>query len=503
MDDLEFSGAHLHVAGPDSFYIRGVGLGGRTVSLQIETTDGRSWAVTQVYDEDRNIVPRDMILDFATATRVGDRRIRVEGLFLEDTAYGGTLEVTRDGKIHPVPGSFVESDPTLYNRERGDPLLELILDLAGLRAAEQELAELRAERDALAAGRVGLAMEVERLEKEREIVRRRIDQLEVENDELRRELQALAEAPAADAERPPDAAPDSTPETGGLGPASDSNVDGRVTEEYRLLAAEITRLAEEIGLLRETLESTPRHSTGAEAAEGLESLHEVETEIARLRRENERLRSRVMEEGYEAFAVDQTAGFVSLARGQLTETGTNGFVAGEPQIGEWQITAGNAVQRDSEQFFAKMTVPTTDAGGATLYEFSARSLDPGWVGLGMHIEVTDVELRGYGLGKSLLIWFTRDRDAYGHELTHLQIYRSDDDVNMERVADAVIPEVLSEFQQIGILYEPTTQYVTVSVNDVDRLRFSTWFDLENGATVALRSLGAAEFRNLRILGVPR
>jgi hypothetical protein len=275
------------------------------------------------------------------------------------------------------------------------------------------------------------------------------------------------------------------------------------SEEYRLLAAEITRLAEEIGLLRETLETTPRETTGAEAAEGLESLQEVEAEIARLRRENERLRGRLMEEGYEAFAVDQTAGFVSLARGQLTDTRTDGFAAGEPQIGQWQISGESAVQRDSDQFFAKMTIPMTDSGGATLYEFSARSLDSGWVGLGMHIEVTDVELRGYGLGKSLLIWFTRDRDAYGHELAHLQIYRSDDDVNMERVADAVIPEALSEFQRIGILYEPTTEYVTVSVNDVDRLRFSTWFDLENGATVALRSLGAAEFRNLRIFGAPR
>lgn len=462
MDNLDFSKAHLHLAGPDSFYLRGVGMGSRVVSLGIETVDGRVWQVSRVFDEGENLVPRGMILDFARATRVGERRIRVEGLFLEGTAYGGTLDIRRDGTIAPVPGSFDESDPTLYNRNRGDPLLALILDLAGLRAAEQELAELRAERDALAAGRVGLAMEREGLEKEREVLRERINQLDLENQELRRELEALGTA--------------TRPETPAPAP-----------EGLDLLTAEIARLAEEIRMLRLGLSDTTTPS-----------LEDVEGEIARLRRENDRLRREVMDAGYEAFSVDRTAGFVRMARGQLTQRLLTGFSSGGPQIGDWDITPGGAVQRDSEQFFAKMTLPLEDSSAATLYEFAARTLDPGWVGLGMHIEVSNVELRGYGLGKSMLIWFTRDRDAYGHELTHLQIYRSDDDVNMERVADAVIPEVLSEFREIGILYEPTTRYITISVDGVDRLRFSTWFDLDTGTSIALRSLGAAEFRNLTV-----
>jgi hypothetical protein len=483
LDDLDFSEAHLYLAGPDSFYLRGVGMGSRLVSLHIETTDGRSWNVTRVFDEGENRIPRETILDFATATRIGERRIRVEGLFLEGTAYGGTLDVRRDGTIIPVPGSFDESDPTLYNKDRGDPLLELILDLAGLRAAEQELAELRAERDALAAGQVGLAMERERLEKEREILQERVRRLDLENQQLQRELAALEAAT-----RPETTAPDepAAPET--AAPETPS------PEGFELLTAEIARLAEEIRMLRLGL---------AEAPPAESSVEDVEADIARLRRENDRLRREVMDAGYEAFAVDRTAGFVQMARGQLTEPLLRGFASGGTQIGEWEITPGGAVQRDSDQFFAKMTLPLEDATGATLYEFAARTLDPGWVGLGMHIEVSNVELRGYGLGKSMLIWFTRDRDAYGHELTHLQIYRSDDDVNMERVADAVIPEVLSEFREIGILYEPTTRYITVSVDGVDRLRFSTWFDIDSGASIALRSLGAAEFRNLTVSGRPR
>ena len=461
LDNLDFSRAHLHLAGPDSFYVRGVGMGTRTVSLGIETVDGRSWHVTRVFDEGRNLIPEGMILDFATASRVGDRRIRLEGLFLDGTAYGGTLDVRRDGTIVPVPGSFDESDPTLYSRERGDPLLELILDLSGLRA----------ERDALAAGQVGLAMERERLEKERQILQERISRLDRENQELRRELEALKSAPG-----PETRAPEGSP---------------RESAALEPLSAEISRLAEEIRLLRLDL---AEGSVAPPPGDG------VEEEIARLRQENDRLRREIMDAGYEAFAVDRTAGFVQMARGQLSQRLLTGFSAGGPQIGDWDITADGAVQRDSDQFFAKMTLPLDGGSGAMLYEFAARTLDPGWVGLGMHIEVSNVERRGYGLGKSLLIWFTRDRDAYGHELTHLQIYRSDDDVNMERVVDAVVPEALSEFREIGILYEPTTRYITISVDGVDRLRFSTWFDLDNGASIALRSLGAAEFRNLVVSG---
>ncbi|MFW5843984.1 MAG: hypothetical protein ACOCW6_08660 [Spirochaetota bacterium] len=483
LDNLDFSEAHLHLAGPDSFYLRGVGMGAREVSLRVETTDGRGWQVTRVFDEDENLIPRGMMLDFATATRVGERRIRVEGLFLEGTAYGGTLDVRRDGTIVPVPGTFAESDPTLYNSGRGDPLLELILDLAGLRAAEQELAELRAEHEALAAGQVGLAMERDRLEKEREILRERVRRLDLENQQLQRELEALETATRPEAPTTDGSAP---PETGGLVPAP-------APEGFEVLTAEIARLADEIRTLRIGLAETPAPVTSPE---------DVEEEIARLRRENDRLRRQVMDAGYEAFAVDRTAGFVRLARDQLTEPLLSGFSSGGPQIGDWDITLTGAVQRDSDQFFAKMTIPLEDVTGPTLYEFAARTLDPGWVGLGMHIEVSNVELRGYGLGKSMLIWFTRDRDAYGHELTHLQIYRSDDDVNMERVADAVIPEVLSEFRQIGILYEPTTRYITISVDGVDRLRSSTWFDIDSGASIALRSLGAAEFRNLSVSGRP-
>ncbi len=485
LDQLEFQDAQLHLAGPDSFYLRGVGMGARTVSMLIQTVDGRTWEVSRVFDESENIVPDGMILDFATATRVGDRRIRVEGLFLDGTAYGGTLSVARDGNITPVFGSFAESDPTLYSADRGDPLLELIMDVAGLRAAEQELAALRAERDALAAGEVGLAMENERLEKERELLLERINQLDLENQELSRQLALLVAA----GDGAPEAADGKDSDADTHGPDGPEAASG----DYQQLTDEIIRLAEEIGRLRRALAQGTRESSDADT---------VDAEIARLRQENDRLRERLMAESYEAFAVDSTTGFVTMAKSQLTEVLLTGFSQGESHIGRWQTEANRAVQGDSEQFFAKLTLPVTNGGKATLYEFSAKSLDTGWVGLGMHIEVSGVELRGYGLGRSMLIWLTRDRDAYGHELTHLQVYRSDDDVNMGRVAEAVIPEVLSEFQRVEILYEPHTEYITVAIDGVDRLRYSTWFDLEHGVQIALRSLGAAEFRDLRVTTVP-
>jgi hypothetical protein len=50
--------------------------------------------------------------------------------------------------------------------------------------------------------------------------------------------------------------------------------------------------------------------------------------------------------------------------------------------------------------------------------------------------------KGFGEGKSLLVWLTRDAKVRGNNGSYLQVYRSDSDVSMERVLDAKIKEKL-------------------------------------------------------------
>ena len=151
-----------------------------------------------------------------------------------------------------------------------------------------------------------------------------------------------------------------------------------------------------------------------------------------------------------------------------------------------------------------MILPVEQAEKPVLYSFKARSTDPDeeWVGLGLHIFVENVEKRGYGLGNSLLVWLTRDQEVYKNDYTYLQLYRSDDDVNMDRVMDAVIQEPITEFLDIEVLYQPDEQYITVSVNAEEKIRYKTWFGIDEGIQVALRSLGTAEFSDLVVTSTP-
>ena len=106
------------------------------------------------------------------------------------------------------------------------------------------------------------------------------------------------------------------------------------------------------------------------------------------------------------------------------------------------------------------------------------------------------------MGRSLLVWLTRDPEIRKNELTYLQLYRSDDDINMGRALDASIPESLGDFMQVDVLYEPQTQYITVAVNGEDRVRYRTWFGINAGLEIALRTLGRAEFRDFSVRTMP-
>ena len=241
------------------------------------------------------------------------------------------------------------------------------------------------------------------------------------------------------------------------------------------------------------------------SAESAAEIARITALLADLTRQNEQLRREAQELETRILNDIVSNGFVAIMSERMTRTVHSGLGAGIPEVGDWTVSRDRAVQSDSDAYFARLSLPASQGSEPVLYSFRVRSLDPsGWVGVGLHLFVSDVEKRrGYGMGKSLLVWLTRDPDVFKTEFTYLQLYRSDDDVNMGRVMDAIIEEPLWTFVDVQVLYEPENQYVTVAIDGEDKVRYRTWFGIDSGIEVALRTLGAAEFRDFRIQRAPQ
>ena len=192
-------------------------------------------------------------------------------------------------------------------------------------------------------------------------------------------------------------------------------------------------------------------------------------------------------------AVVPSAGYLAgwrLDASRFTKSLRAGFEGSAARMGAWKISGGTAAQTDASQYFSRLEMPLAQGAATTLYRFNARSSGSGWIGLGLHIYVEDnKKKRGYGEGKSLLVWFTRDRAARGDNATYLQLYRSDDDVVMERMFDAELEDGIESWRLVEVVYDPGAEYIAISVDGILRIVYRTFFGRDWGATVSLRTLG--------------
>ena len=167
----------------------------------------------------------------------------------------------------------------------------------------------------------------------------------------------------------------------------------------------------------------------------------------------------------------------------LPVTLMEGFVRTVPQLGSWEVMAAEATQIETDHYFAKLLLPLGRQPKPTLYSFQTRSRAYGWTGAGVQILSASDPAHGetdYGFDDSLLIWLTRDPEFYGSGKTRLQLYRSDESVKMELVLDAAINEPLSEYLAVEILWEPMDEYITISVNGIEKLTYKSWFGGRKG-----------------------
>jgi hypothetical protein len=290
-----------------------------------------------------------------------------------------------------------------------------------------------------------------------------------------------------------------------------------------ILRDELAKAQEEASPARTTGDVPADDRIGALAAERDAALAaRSQAEAARKAAEAARNAAELSRAATEAALAEALeTGIVVAAPGNASSGAGNGYLSGwsldttrftkvlrsdlmdsSARMGTWVVQGAGARQTDASQYFSRLELPLAQDGKPLLYHFKARATGKGWVGLGLHFFVEDVvKRRGYGEGKSLLIWFTRDQAARGVDTTYLQLYRSDNDVVMERMFDAAIDTNIVLWRTVDIVYDPVAEYVAVSVDGVLRIVYKTFFGRTSGATMALRTLGGGvEFADFSVRG---
>lgn len=279
------------------------------------------------------------------------------------------------------------------------------------------------------------------------------------------------------------------------------------------VAAQIASLTERIALLEAELGAAEKKASGLErglAAEkdisraGERAAASLQSQLATVSSVAGELRAKLKERDIIAdrlalLAAERDRLVVSLGAersGILDPAGwpvtvLSGLATAKPKLGTWKLGSAQAEQTNAKEFFSRLEFPLVQKHKSYLYRFSMKSTGTGWVGLGLHFFASDVKSRkGYGEGRSLLVWFTRDPAIRKSDATWLQLYRSDNDVMMEKVVDAKIQEAIGSRLDVGISYDPESGYMTVAVNGKTALRYRAWFGIDEGVGIALRTLGS-------------
>jgi hypothetical protein len=523
-----FSDATITIAGPEKIYIRGIRYGENNYSILLEAQDqqGAVWKAAALYDDAENIAPENLILDFVKISALGADKLRVSGIILEGQSYAATFQfsgettmaVTDPLEQAPMPAGFTETVGELkgmliglerdrYERkieeleEKNSSQQKRITELREILSSyEDELETLKAqlERADGDTGRSAAESQIESFKETISAQEKIIDDLREEKtglEEVAKELAIKLEAYETELEQLRQAYEESKQKP--------ERFDESEIETIEEAQEDLHKTIEEIEDKNEALrwEIAILRFENAQKDALIKALREEnrdkEEQVKELSKDREKLRDladELEQQIKKGVVPDAREYYVSPSLAEikrnLATVMLEGFGRSEPQLGNWKITDNEAFQLDGNQYFAKLVFEVEQYTRPTLFSFKVRALGDGWVGVGMHIFATNKEkLKGYGFGKSLLVWMTRDPAYYESNDTRLQLYRSDNNIDMEQVLDAVVVEPMSRYQQLDIYYEPNKQYITIYINGEAKLAYRTWFDIDNGIEIALRSLG--------------
>ena len=499
--EIDFEEAKISVAGPEEFYIRNVGFQGDRYAVVVGRSSEGGWTVTDLYAESANLAPRDMILDFATIRLEGEDTLVLDGIFVDGSVYQGRLNVGDDDQGELAEG-FSSSSLESLDPARLRKLRETILEVVAPEY-EERIGHLQRE---LRSAREQINQQeliIEELRQENGALEELLAQREEELSSLEERVAALEEELAAAEESPDATGPQRATEprpTGSVSGVSELDL-ARVEQDIRALRQEAAGVAALLQELQEENEALVRENEELRV-----SLEQARGELAEARQTPMPTPepSRVMESEARTREIATATELLHSYKARLTSSRLAGFEAGRARMGSWRIQQNLAVQNDPGEYFSRFALPLEQIEKPTLFSFRGRSLEStDWTGFGLHLFASAVEAHnGYGHGESLLIWFTRDREHYGTDHTYLQVYRSTDDVTMNRVAGGIIPEPITSPLEIDILYQPEVGDVTIAVNGEVKLLYNGWFGIDSGIEIALRTKGRGRFEDLQVRTAP-
>ncbi|MFP4364178.1 MAG: hypothetical protein ACLFR1_09950 [Spirochaetia bacterium] len=519
--DFDFSNSRVSIAGPNEMYIRSITINGEEISLWLtnENQESNVWAIAEVEDTQEDYFAENVSLEFATIRMTEAGNLQFHGILVGGEFYSATFQVNSDYTLSQV-GEYQKIEDT-----------STILTRLGITAGESEYTE---EDVAQLTSRISdLQDRVSSLASEKEDLQEQIASLQAQLSQAQQQLQAAQSESAGESSSESSETEEPTEETQQEESDGESELlatiqtlqesNQELNETVETLETQNENLNDQISLLQDRIEtltaqkqelnneiaslgseieelrqSTVNAEPGSELAALRETIQSLQEEIADLESRNAAL------SGQGSNIAIARAGTMETMRPAFTEVVHSGFEEAQVQMGIWELYDGIAEQTDPGQYFAKLLLPLEQETEPTLYSFDARADGEGWVGLGLHIFVNDHDRRaGWGLGDSLLVWLTRDPEVYGDELTYLQLYRSDNAILMERVMDAIIPEPINEYLHIEILYDPAEEYIAVAVNGEEKIRYRTWFSVEEGVQIGFRTLGPGiRFRDFEVRQLP-
>ncbi|MEX2444597.1 MAG: hypothetical protein WD492_13400 [Alkalispirochaeta sp.] len=434
--DISTGDARMHVAGPDMLFLDGVVIGGEQYAIYLSADDDGRWLVTSVEPIDRRALPKDVILDMAELSTRGTGELRIENIYLDGRFYSGTVAFNRS--YRQVEAYEFSSTPQPAPSQSA--LLRQLADMYDAPASSGEASGNRSGETSVASSGETTSPQdpvIQRLDEYAARGAERLDRLETRIDELAHRLDAAM-------------------------------ADG---------GAAVTRLINRVD---------------AAVTDGGAAVTELMSRVT----------AASSGSGGSAPAVDDIAPTLSLsrARAEMATTDILDLSAGIPVSGSWRAAdTDNVSQIDPDARFAKLILPYRQDSRPRLYRVVTRAPGEGWAGVGLHLSVSDVELpAGYGYGRSILVWLTRDVQAYGQETTFLEVYISYDDFTMNRVAQSALDSDLSVTSALEVLMDPGAGILTVAIDGVEQFRYRLNLPQGAGLEVALRALGEGEFSDLEV-----